>query len=276
MTRIGDYRRIEGAAATWWFAPDRAAALAPLLADAADRIERLPGAAILRENRARRLVALPLDGGGRGFAKLFLRKEGLQGLLDRFRSRAVREASALIAAAGAGVAAPRPVAFAVGYGPDVAGILVTDALPEAEPLQQVLERAGRLLRGAAFRARRDLLRRLGGMAARLEEAGWRHGDLHTGNILISPPMLEGTPYVIDWQRARRGGGHPPDLVDLVYSLSRSVPRTEQMATLRTGLPSTATKGFRREACGWVKWRKERHLESRTVRCLRVGTEFAVA
>ncbi|GEM_PF-2093540 len=275
MKRIAEYRRVEGAAATWWFAPDRAAALAPLLADAVERLARLPGAAILRENRSRRLISLPLPGGVNGFAKLFLRKEGLQLLLDQLRPKAVREASALLAAEGVGVGVPRPVAFAVGYGPEVAGVLVTEALPDAQPLQQVLERSGRLLRGEAFRARRALLRRLGELAARLEEAGWRHGDLHTGNILLSPPTLEGRPYVIDWQRARRGRGFPPDLVDLVYSLSQSVPATEQMAALRAGLPRTATRGLRREVCGWVRWRKERHVESRTSRCLKSGTEFAV-
>lgn len=275
MTRFAEFRRVEGSAATWWFAPDRAAALSPLLVDAAERIERLPGAAVLRENRSRRLVSLPLDDGVRGYAKLFLRKEGLQLLIDQFRPSSVREAAALLAAAEAGLAVPRPVAFAVGYGAEVAGVLVTEALPAAEPLEQVLDRAGRYLRGAAFRARRDLLVRLGKLVARLEEAGWRHGDLHTGNILLAPPTLEGTPYVVDWQRARHGGGFPPDLVDLVYSLSRLVPRTEQMATLRAGLPRHASKGLRREACGWVRWRKERHLASRTARCLKDGTEFAV-
>lgn len=269
------FQRIEGAAATWWFAAENAESLSPFLADAVERIEQLPGAAILREGDARVLVSLPLPSGGRAIAKVFLRKRGLQLLVDHYRSRALREANAIVVAAHAGIHVPRVVAFAVGYGPDVAGVLVTAAIEGAEPLQQVLDRAGRHLRGAAFRARRTLLLRLGDLVRRLDAAGWRHGDLHAGNVLLLPPTLEGEPHVVDWQRANKGHAFPPDLVDLVYSLSFSVPLSEQLALLRSGLPPSATKGLRREAMGWVRWRKERHLESRTARCLADGTEFAV-
>ncbi len=269
------FQRIEGAAATWWFAAEHAEALSPFFADSVERIEHLPGAAILREGDARVLVSLPLPFGVRAIVKVFLRKRGLQLLVDHYRSRALREANALVVAAHAGIRVPRVLAFAVGYGAEVAGVLVTQAIEGAEPLQQVLDRTGRHLRGPAFRARRALLLRLGDLVRRLEAAGWRHGDLHAGNVLLLPPSLAGEPHVVDWQRANKGHAFPPDLVDLVYSLSFSVPLSEQVTLLRSGLTPTATKGLRREAMGWVRWRKERHLESRTARCLADGTEFAV-
>ena len=45
-----------------------------------------------------------------------------------------------------------------------------------------------------------LLARLGELLARLQAAGWEHGDLHPGNVLVDE---HGRPWLIDVQRARR-------------------------------------------------------------------------
>ncbi len=69
--------------------------------------------------------------------------------------------------------------------------------------------------------RRAFLEALGGEVARLHRAGWVHGDLHTGNILVS---REGDPRFLDLQRARpsrRARARLLDLARLDASLANS-------------------------------------------------------
>ena len=45
-----------------------------------------------------------------------------------------------------------------------------------------------------------LVRALGALLARLHATGWRHADLHPGNVLVDE---RGEPWLVDWRRARR-------------------------------------------------------------------------
>lgn len=101
------------------------------------------------------------------------------GLLDRWRSRAGREADRALAAARRGVPVVEPVATArLGDGREW---LVLREVDGARTLKELL-----LEGGLAGGPRHDLARGTGALWARLHGAGIRHTDPHAGNILVRP------------------------------------------------------------------------------------------
>lgn len=114
-------------------------------------------------------------------------------LLARFdRGRAQREFEALVELERAGFPVPRPLGVRA---TDRGWELVLASVPSARTLQDLLESAA-VPAGGWER----LLARLGELLARLQSAGWEHGDLHQGNVLVD---RDGKPWLIDFQRARR-------------------------------------------------------------------------
>jgi tRNA A-37 threonylcarbamoyl transferase component Bud32 len=74
-----------------------------------------------------------------------------------------------------------------------------------------------------------LLARLGELLAHLQRAGWEHGDLHPGNVLVDAC---GEPWLIDLQRARRAALDPARCLDQVVECA-AMSRERLPARVRT-------------------------------------------
>ncbi len=168
-----------------------------------------------------------------------------------------REWTALGQLHALGLPVPRPLAW--GRLADGDGILVSEWC-EGVGLRSVLLRAGG--------TRRDvLLERLAEAIRALHEAGFRHGDLHAGNILVEGDRLT----LLDLQRTRRHHGERSRLLDLArleLSLERAGTSPEERLRLRRRLGIEAVldptlRRFLRD-----------HLRGRSRRKLRVGQSLA--
>ena len=73
-----------------------------------------------------------------------------------------------------------------------------------------------------------LLADLGALLARLQAAGWEHGDLHPGNVLVD---AHGKPWLIDLQRARRAALDSARCLDQVVECA-AMTRERLAARLR--------------------------------------------
>jgi len=142
--------------------------------------------------RARAFRSVVLDS-REGAATVVKRFHHPHPLLARFdRGRARREFETLAVLERAGLPVPKPLgvrATDVGWELDLAPV------PAARTLQELLV-SGAVPAGGWER----LLAHLGALLARLQSAGWEHGDLHPGNVLVD---RDGKPWLIDFQRARR-------------------------------------------------------------------------
>lgn len=145
-------------------------------------------------------------------------------LLARFdRGRAQREFAALVELAGAGFPVPRPLDLRA---TERGWELALAPVPGARTLQELL--ASSALRPGAWEA---LLARLGVLLARLQAAGWAHGDLHAGNVIVD---REDRPWLIDLQRAER----------VVASPARSLSEVVECAAMaREHLPARVRARF---------------------------------
>ena len=137
-----------------------------------------------------RAVALEEHDGAQVVVKRFHHPNPFLASFDRARAR--RELAALVELERAGLPVPEPL-----------GLRATDAgwelrlrtVEGARTLRELLEGTASMPGGWE-----RLLARLGELLARLQAAGWEHGDLHAGNVLVD---ARGRPWLIDFQRARR-------------------------------------------------------------------------
>ncbi|MCC6741806.1 MAG: phosphotransferase [Planctomycetia bacterium] len=183
-----------------------------------------------------------------------------QGLFCKFyrkrRDQAESEWGALAHLAARGVPVPRPVAWSPA--PGGGAVLATQEIPRAVPFRD------------AFR--RDLLPAAAALVRSLAAADYLHLDLHAGNILVSGASL----FVIDLHRGRIGPVSPKDeeraAGQFAYSLSRIASRADVLRFLRAALGG----GDRvRRANVHAEAFRRRHVASRTRRCLKESTGFAV-
>jgi tRNA A-37 threonylcarbamoyl transferase component Bud32 len=105
---------------------------------------------------------------------------------ELLRDRARKEADLLSALQKARIPCPRLVALARD---EEGSYLLTEEIPDARPLSDVLQRS-------SSRAR-VLLQDLGRLAKKLHDSGFDHQDFHAGNVLVRETDL----YVIDVHRA---------------------------------------------------------------------------
>ncbi len=201
-----------------------------------------PGARVVKENAVRTVWRVPAPGGEAAYLKLF-RVSPLAAatkyLFVPSRAKAEWEASRGLREAGI------PAAEVLGFTEvRTSGLLARAAcvvreFPDAMELVPWMHRRwgreGPWTPGQAA-ARRDLLERLGRVLRKLHDAGFRHPDLHGGNLLL----------------AREG--EPPDmrLIDL-HTVSRGTPDREgDLATLLHSLLTATTaeeRGIVRAAYG---------------------------
>ncbi len=183
------------------------------------------------------------------------------------RSPAEREWRALCTLHRLGLSVPEPLA--IGDDGDGDRLLVM-AWVEGMSLRTAL-------RAAAPHARRELLVALGREIAQVHAAGWAHGDLHPGNVLVGSGRI----VLLDWQRARpaaRAATRANDLARLEHALAPFVTRTNRLrlraATLGLERPfAVADREALRAAGRAADRRTDEFARRRTGRLLRPGGEI---
>jgi len=135
------------------------------------------------------------------------------------RNAAAAEWDALQALSRAGVDVPQPLARGL------AGATPWVAMTRS-PGTTALER----WRSADAHERRALAEALGRALARVHAAGWCHGDLHLGNVLVD---AHGGVEIVDWQRGRPGASaRDADIASLDFSLAHAGARRSERLRLR--------------------------------------------
>lgn len=183
---------------------------------------------------SRRFRSVVLESGSDPCAVVVKRFHHPNPLLARFdRARARREYSALQALARAGLPVPRPLGVrSTNRGWEVR----LTAIAGARTLEEFLRPGCEPPPGGWPR----LVASLGRVLARLQEAGWEHGDLHPGNVLVDSG---GGPWLVDLQRARRVEADPArrlaSLVDCAALAREILPgrlRARFVVAWRAALP----------------------------------------
>lgn len=225
---------------------------------------------LLRERPGRRaLFRVKLSGGGAVLVKRYVARPGLVERAKRGLGleAARREWSQLRRLGRAGVAVPTP--RALGRLPGGAAVLAVDHL-DGRPLAEAL--------GAAPAARRALLAAVGALVASLHAAGSVHGDLHAGNVWVTP----NGPVLLDLQAARRSRvrrARRRDLGELDRSLAPSLSLADRvrLRARALGLERPFGAAARRElrAAGDATLARMRaHARSRRRRARRPGRRYA--
>lgn len=233
------------------------------------------GGEVLRDNPRRRLVRL-CGPEGDWLVKHFRlgsgrhrRRERVKGWLGRSPAR--REARHLARLWKLGVPVPQPLGLGrVQMGPGRGDVLLVLPFLAGEPL-------GALLDMQDARRRRSL-EALGHALRQLHQAGFVHGDLHTGNVLVTPAG----PILLDLQRARRSrhpAAHIRDLGALDFALWDRAPLSDRlrlrMAALGVTHPLDPAARRRMRAVGEAACKRAwQHGRSRTRRALRPGRLYA--
>jgi len=230
------------------------------------------GAEVLRDNPRRRIVRIPGPDGETWLVKHFRVGSGRHALRERIKARlglapADREWRALARLHALGVAVPEPLAL--GTLPDGDRVLVERFVP------------GPLLAAALEgppAEHRKTLESLGVAVASLHAAGFAHGDLHHGNVLVT----HRGPVLLDLQHARARAGarrRLRDLGHLDHALSEIVSRADRARVHAAALGATrpfaaeARAALRRVAAAGHA-RSVEHARSRTRRSLRAGRAYA--
>jgi len=207
--------------------------------------------------------------------KRFRRRDDRRAAMGRVRrgvglSAAEAEWRALGALHRAGVSVPEPLAMGrIARGDELVVMTALDGQPLIEALSQ--------LRG---KPRRRLLERVGEVVAEMHSAGYRHGDLHPGNVVVTPDG----PRLIDFQRSRRRRGSAglfADLGQLDFALARGGASRADRVRLRraalSGRGGGSERADRRAGESAVAEASRRfaldHYRGRTRRCLMPGRRF---
>jgi tRNA A-37 threonylcarbamoyl transferase component Bud32 len=179
-----------------------------------------------------------------------------------------------------GIGAPRPMALGekrIG-GAARCGALVTEAVPDAVSLGRILSDGG-----IAPATRENVIAALGRFISLVHERGILHRDLHADNILVVPGYPSGF-YLLDLHRAGSYKGVTRrqrvwNLAQLFLSFTETTTDAEQDRILAHYLQGWGeAPPIRRVAAEIAACRRSlrRRLErSRTERCLRPGSRFAV-
>ena len=248
--------------------PAARAWLSPLLLDPAGSRAALT---VLREQPGhRRLLRARLASGDLVFLKHFARgrhrvREAVKGALGLQAAR--REWRALVSLHARGVAVPEPLALVA---QEDGGFVIATRFVEGRTLKQTLaeQPAGR----------RALLHAAGDLIASLHAAGWTHGDLHHGNLLVG----EGGVWLVDLQAAlplRAASARWRDLGELDHSLAGSLSLAERvrLRARALGLSRPFARGARRSlrSVGRASDARARaYAHSRMRRARRPGRRYA--
>jgi tRNA A-37 threonylcarbamoyl transferase component Bud32 len=270
----------------WVLAPEAASLPGQGVLEHIEELETLPGATRLKRTTVRSVYRVEGGHGPPLIVKVFRAPSWRRRFKERYlRSQAGREWAALRRLGAMGVAVSRAVALGrpADRRGEVQAYLIVEAAPDAAGANvhlKALEREPKRLGAFA--------RRLGEFVRRLHDAGVRHDDLHSGNILVQPDAATGEErlLVIDLQRVRVG--RRPGARHRAWEVARL------LRTLRGGRASAAgiRAAFLEAYCGaeprlreerlspeaverLMERQRARRLRSRARRCLRDSSGFAV-
>jgi tRNA A-37 threonylcarbamoyl transferase component Bud32 len=208
-----------------------------LLAAGPAEIAALPGARTVKENPVRTVWRVPGEGGA-----VYLKRFRVSGLRDAVkylfvpsRARAEWEASRGLRAAGI------PAAEVLGFAETRAGGFLRGAACVVREFPAAMELVpwmfARWGRGGPWTPEQEaerhaLLGELGRLLRSIHDAGFRHPDLHGGNLLLAKEGFLPEMRVIDLHTVKRGSPRRAgDLLVLVHSL-RTATSPEEREVLR--------------------------------------------
>ena len=221
----------------------------------------------LHDNPRRTVFRVPCAGGD-VIVKQFRVGSGRHALRERVKARfghapAVREWRMLTAMGAAGIPVPEPLALgSLADGDRLLALRWIDGTPFEAALR------------AEPRTRRALLAALAALVRRVHGAGFVHGDLHLGNVLVNARG----PVLLDWQHARATGevgDRRDDLARLEFSLAPHVSRGRRMRVRKVVLGvarplDAASRAALRGAGDAADARAREHARSRTNSACRPG------
>jgi tRNA A-37 threonylcarbamoyl transferase component Bud32 len=254
-------------------------------------LDEAPDAEQIKDKRRRWVYRLTLSDGRPVVVKVFR----VRSLRDRLKERLLgskAEAEMTTSRRLRAMGLPASHAVAVGRPLDrrasVRGYLVIEAAPHVIGCNRYLRRMGDPASPADLERMLDFARRLARFVRRLHETGVRHGDLHAGNILVRQDAAGGEePFLlIDVQNIRIG--RPPGRRHRAESIAqlwntfgsgeplREPVRAAFLDAYLAAEPALAHAYLTRERIERRCRRREaRRLASRTRRCLKNTTQFAV-
>ncbi|MEW6359767.1 MAG: lipopolysaccharide kinase InaA family protein [Planctomycetota bacterium] len=276
-------------AMTWTLREECAQWILDHVADGLAAAEPPEGWELVKENNVRAIYTIPLadSPGSRGYLKRFK----CRGVWERLKhmvapSKAAAEWRTVNRLLDLGIPVPRPLAMAErrsGIGLTGESILLTEAVPDAAPLSDVLLKAGE-------RAREDLLMKAAELVHLLHEKSCFHGDLHVGNILAVGPAGEARLVLLDlhrvrFKRALSQRDRIENLAMLLTSMHTRAPEEDQWRFFfgrYADLERLAPFEEGRERGEWIVQITNRIMDirrtrfrSRTKRCLINSSGFAV-
>jgi tRNA A-37 threonylcarbamoyl transferase component Bud32 len=225
---------------------------------------------VLREQPGhRRLLRAQLASGDVVFLKRFgpgrhRVREAVKRMLGLAAAR--REWRALVSLHSRGVKVPEPLALAALPGGE---LVIATRFLEGRTLKQTLAEEPR--------GRRELVNAVGDLVASLHAAGWTHGDLHHGNLLVGASGV----WLLDLQAALplRGSARWRDLGELDHSLASSLSLADRIRLRSRALAlarpfSSAARRSLRAAGRASGARARAYARSRTRRARRPGRRYA--
>ncbi|MBI4577837.1 MAG: hypothetical protein HY722_16370, partial [Planctomycetes bacterium] len=275
-----DLVEVELAGYRWRMARAFEAAVREGIALRLEAVPADPAVTIIKDNRARAVYRVPLDGAG----TFYLKRYRVRGWLERLKhllvpSKAVAEWRAMRELARRGL----PTAEAVAVAERRRGPLLEGAAFVATAIEPS-RTLGRHLGTLDATGRHAHLRALADLAARLHRAGARHPDFHLGNVLAVPDADPPRLALVDlhavsfpWGLGRRA--RLSSLAKLCEALVPAHPEDfrlvmETYHALEPGLAPDAASLAARVAREARRIRR-RQVRSRSRRCLLESSRFTL-
>lgn len=261
-------------------ASGRGARILPRLVNRLESLREAEGVSVAKSNRVRTVFRVPDADGA-----VFVKRYHVAGLFEKvkyvlFSSRPSREWRAARGLRAAGL--PVPVALFAGekrrFGVLKDGLFALEEVPDAEDLVPYVR-----ARLPTSRDRRPLLRDVARLVRRMHDAGYSHGDLHSGNLLVTGKREEPRVYLIDLhtvRRHRKGIGRRlrrTNVARLLHSLTTVTTMADRLRMIRAYEGDAPVLGSERQVRALVERRilslERRRVRSRTRRCLMNSSVF---
>ncbi|MEN8148786.1 MAG: lipopolysaccharide kinase InaA family protein [Planctomycetota bacterium] len=269
--------RLDPATASW---------VKPRVVDRREVLPDLPETIVIKTNAVRTVLRVPMPEG-----VVFAKRYHLRGLLDRLKylvipSKAAAEWRAARAIAAAGL----PTVHALLMGERRTLGILQDACFAAAGIENNLEFVPYIHEhlwdgtGESEANRARLLDQLAGLVRRFHDAGFRHHDMHGGNLLVTGGPAEAIVHLIDLHTVKVGSSVPRgvrlrNLAKLLHSLLTGVREGDFLRMLTVYEGDRPVLGGADAALAFIAPRvaalEKRRLVNRTKRCLRRSSAYDV-
>jgi len=278
IARDGFVFRLEATTADW---------IRPKVVERLDSLREVPGTTVVKTNAVRTVLRVPLDE-----CVVFVKRYHVRGVTDRLKylvvpSRATAEWRAARAIRAAGL--PTNEALMMGE-KRIAGLLqdgtfAAREIPDNEEFVPYIHRYLWDGSDASEANRYRLLDQLAGLVRRFHDAGFRHHDMHGGNLLVTDGPDDALIHLIDLHtvKIRRGvprGVRLGNLAKLLHSLLTGTRDGDFLRILTVYEGDRSVLGGAAAALRVIEPRIEalerRRLVNRTKRCLRRSSAYDIS